>query len=134
MSIAGSIALSGMNVAALRFQVSASNVANAFTDGPIPGSANAGNYPSAYAPLRIDQIDTVGGGTRASIGAIMPSSLAAFDPTALYADGRGTVARPNVDLASEFTQQISARYMFAANAQVMRTDARMTGTLFSITC
>jgi flagellar basal-body rod protein FlgC len=134
MNIASSIAVSGMNVAALRLQVSASNVANAFTDGPLPGSANAGNYPSAYAPWRVDQIDTIGGGTSATVGAIMPSGLVAFDPTALYADGRGMVARPNVDLASEFIQQISARYMFAANAQVMRTDARMTGALFSIIC
>ena len=42
-------------------------------------------------------------------------------------------AKPDVDLASEVVQQIMARVSFAANAQVMKTDARMTATLFDIT-
>ena len=134
MSIASSIALSGMNAAVLRLEVSASNIANALTDGPLLGSSYAGNYPAAYAPLRVNQIGTVGGGTSANVGAIMPSNLLKFDPTAPYADGWGMVASPNIDFASELIQQMSARFAFAANAQVMRTDSRMTGTLFSILC
>ena len=42
-------------------------------------------------------------------------------------------ANPNVDLADEIVQQIMARVSFAANAQVMKTDARMTAALFDIT-
>jgi flagellar basal-body rod protein FlgC len=85
MSIVSSIAASGMAAAALRLQVSANNVANAATSGPLPGSTNS------------------------------------------------AVASPNVDLASEIVQQIMARVSFAANAQVMKTDAQMTAALFDIT-
>jgi len=42
-------------------------------------------------------------------------------------------ANPNVDLADEIVQQLMARVSFAANAQVMKTDARMTAALFDIT-
>jgi flagellar basal-body rod protein FlgC len=54
MSIASSIAVSGMTAASLRLQVSASNVANALSSGPLPGSAGAGNFSSPYIPLRVD--------------------------------------------------------------------------------
>src|ERR1700712_3598915 len=101
MSIASSIAASGMNAATLRLQVSANNVANAWSDGPLPSSKDAANFPRAYVPLRVDQIDTAGGGTSASIGTISPSYVSTFDPIAPYADGNGMVATPNVDLAGE---------------------------------
>lgn len=134
MSIANAIAVSGMNVASLRLQVSASNVANASSDGPLPGSANAADFPSAYAPLRVDQVAAANGGTSATVGVVQPSSVPAYDPSALYADGNGMVASPNVDLASEIVQQVTARYDFAANAQVVRTDAQMTATVLNVIC
>ena len=133
MSIASSIAISGMNAATLRLQVSADNVANALSDGPLPSSVSAASFPSAYAPLRVDQIDTMGGGTSASVRTISPSYVPKFDPTAPYAGGNGMVASPNVDLSSEIIQQAIARYTFASNAQVLKTDAQMTATLLNIT-
>ena len=42
-------------------------------------------------------------------------------------------ANPNVNLADEIVQQLMARISFAANAQVMKTDSRMTAALFDIT-
>ena len=133
MSIASTIAVSGMNAAALRLQVSASNVANTLTDGPLPGSDNAGNFPSAYAPQRVDQVATTGGGTSATVGAVSPSYVATYDPSAAYADGNGMVASPNVNFASEFVQQTLAYYNFEANVRVVRTDAQMMAMLVNIT-
>ena len=133
MSLASSIAASGMNVAALRLQVSASNVANLMSDGPLSGSSNANSYPSAYVPLRVDQIATVGGGTSATVSPILPNAVPVFDPTAPYANQNGMVASPNVDLASEMIQQIIANYTFAANAKVMQIDGQMTAALVNIT-
>jgi flagellar basal-body rod protein FlgC len=133
MSITGAIAVSGLNAASLRLQASASNVANAMSDGPLPGSANAANFPPAYAPLRVEQADAAGSGTRAHIGTVSPAYVAAFDPAAPYADANGLVARPNVDLASELMQQLMGRFALTANAQVLRTDAQMTATLLDIT-
>jgi flagellar basal-body rod protein FlgC len=132
MSIASSIAVSGMNVASLRLQVSARNVANSRSDGPLPGSANAGNFPAAYVPRRVDQVDSAGGGTSATVSKVSPGYVSVFDPTAAYADGHGMVASPNIDLADEIVQQLLARFTFAANAQVVRTDAQMSKTLLDI--
>jgi flagellar basal-body rod protein FlgC len=118
-----------MNVAMLRLQVSAGNVANAFTEGPLPGAANASGYPGAYVPLRVNQVDTAGGGTGATVGTVTPSYIATYDPGAPFADDKGMVASPNVDLTSEAIEQIMARYSFAANAAVVRVDAQVTATL-----
>jgi flagellar basal-body rod protein FlgC len=133
MSIASAIAVTGMSVATLRLQVSASNVANSLSDGPLPGSANAAGFPSAYAPLRVNQVGAAGGGTSATVGTVPSGYLPTYDPSAAYADGNGMVARPNVDLTSEIVQQLMARYAFAANAQVLRADTQATATLFNIT-
>jgi flagellar basal-body rod protein FlgC len=133
MSIASAIALSGMNVATLRLRVSAGNVANALSDGPLPGSADAASFPSAYVPLRVDQIATAGGGTNATVAAVSPATVPAYDPAAPYADANGMVASPNVDFANELIQQLLARYTFAANALVVRADTQLSAALFDIT-
>lgn len=100
MSIASTIAVSGLSVASLRLQVAASNIANASSDGPLPGTPHPENFPSAYSALRINQVDNLGGGTSATVTNVLPPTVATYDPTAPYADGRGMVASPNVDLAN----------------------------------
>lgn len=133
MSIASTIAVSGLSAASLRLQVAASNIANASSDGPLPGAPNPENFPSAYSALQVNQVDNLGGGTSASVTNVAPPTVASYDPSAPYADGRGMVASPNVDLANELVQALIARFNYAANAQVIRTDARMRGALFNIT-
>ena len=68
------IASSGLPAASRRLEVSASNVANQLDSGPLPGSPNAGNFPAAYVPQRVDQVavaelalDLPMGGHRAEI-------------------------------------------------------------------
>ncbi len=63
MGIASTTAISGLNAASLRLQVAANNIANSRSDGPLPDAANAGDFPPAYTPLRVNQTDVVGGGT-----------------------------------------------------------------------
>jgi flagellar basal-body rod protein FlgC len=133
MSIVSAIALSGLSAASLRLRVSASNVANASSSGPLPGTAASAGFPAAYTPQRVDQVEQAGGGTSAGVGAVSPATVTVFDPTAPYADSEGMVASPNVDLAGEIVQQMMARISFAANAQVVRADARMTASLLDIT-
>ena len=132
MSIASTIAVSGLSVASLRLQVAASNIANASSGGPLPGTPNPENFPSAYSALRVNQVDNLGGGTSATMTNVLPPTVATYDPTAPYADGRGMVASPNVDLANELVQVLVARFTYAANAQVIRADAQMSVALFNI--
>jgi flagellar basal-body rod protein FlgC len=127
-----SIASSGLAAASLRLQVSANNVANALSVGPLPDAPNAGNFPSAYVPERVDQVAATGGGTSATVGTVTPSFVPQYDPTAPFANANGQVAAPNVDLANEAVQQIVARYAFAANAKVIQTASEMMKTLLDI--
>jgi flagellar basal-body rod protein FlgC len=132
MSIASTIAVSGLSVASLRLQVAASNIANASSDGPLPDTPNPENFPLAYSALRVNQVDNFGGGTSATVTNVLPPTSATYDPTAPYADGRGMVASPNVDLANELVQVLLARFSYAANAQVIRVDPQMSGALVNI--
>ena len=133
MNIASTIAVSGLSVASLRLQVAASNIANASSDGPLPDTPNPENFPLAYSALRVNQVDNFGGGTSATVTNVLPPTSATYDPTAPYADGRGMVASPNVDLANELVQVLLARFSYAANAQVIRADAQMSAALFDLT-
>ena len=132
MSIASVIAVSGLSVASLRLQVAAGNIANASSDGPLPGTPNPENFPPAYSALRVNQVDNLGGGTSATVADVSPSIVATYDPSAPYAD-RGMVASPNVDLANELVQMLIARFSYAANAHVIQADAQMSAALFDIT-
>jgi len=130
MSSISTIALSGMNAAARRLDVSASNVANARTTGalPVDGTVPSG-APQAYTPLQVLQAESATGGTQTSVTAVTPSTVATADPSAPFANQDGLVAAPNVDLAQEMITQLVAKYSFAANAKVMAADDRMTKTL-----
>jgi flagellar basal-body rod protein FlgC len=127
-----SIAASGLVAASRRLEVSASNVANISSSGPLPDAPNAAGFPAAYAPLRVDQVDVAGGGTAATVSAVSPSYVPQYDPSAPYADKNGLVAAPNVDLANEAVQQITARIEFAANAKVIQIESEMMKTLLDI--
>lgn len=129
-----SIAASGLTAASRRLEVSARNVANALSDGPLP-TADASvraKYPTAYAPMRVDQVEAADGGTAAVISDILPSTVPTYDPGAPYADSNGMMASPNVSLANEVVQQLVARYTFAMNAMVLRAYEQMMKSLLDI--
>jgi flagellar basal-body rod protein FlgC len=135
MSSVLSIAISGMQAATTRLEVSARNVANARSAGTLPDAQ--GNYsadaPRAYIPQRVDQVDLSGGGTQAVASNVAPSYVPSYDPGAPYANADGQVAAPNVDLTEEAIQQLVARYTFAANARVVTAYDQMVKSLLDIT-
>jgi flagellar basal-body rod protein FlgC len=135
MSSISTIALSGMNAAARRLEVSASNVANVMSTGALPnagGTVPAG-APAAYAPLVLVQTASAGGGTQTSVTTATPSTIAVSDPQAPFANNNGLVASPNIDLSQEMVGQMLASYSFAANATVLKAADRMTKALLDIT-
>ena len=131
MSNIATIAVSGMNAAARRIEVSASNIANIRSTGALPNADGAvpAGAPRAYVPIVLVQTASAGGGTRTTVTAITPSMTAVSDPQAPFANQNGLVAAPNVDLSREIIGQTIASYSFAANAQVLKADNRMTQTL-----
>jgi flagellar basal-body rod protein FlgC len=106
MSSISTIALSGMNAAARRLQVSASNIANA---------------------------TSTGGGTQTSVTAVTPSTITVSDPQSPLANQNGLVAAPNVGLTLALVSQVIALDSYAANATVMKVDDSMSKMLFNIT-
>ena len=135
MSSISTIALSGMNAAARRLEVSASNVANVTTFGALPnadGTVPAG-APQAYAPLELVQTASAGGGTQTTVTTTTPSTTAVSDPQASFANQNGLVAAPNVDLTLALVSQVIASDAYAANATVMKVDDRMSKMLLNIT-
>jgi flagellar basal-body rod protein FlgC len=134
MSVVLSIATSGLVAAARRLEVSSRNVANALSSGPTADADPAikETYPAAYNALRVDQVEAAGGGTLAIVRQDSPGTVQVFDPNAPYADAKGMVSAPNVDLANEAVQQLLARESFAMNAMVVRTYAQMMKSLLDI--
>jgi flagellar basal-body rod protein FlgC len=143
-----SIATSGLSAASLRLNVTASNIANVRTTGPLPAtggsgtsggtgtSSNNSTFPAAYVPLRVNQVDqssgSTSGGTVATVSTVSPSFVAQFDPSAPFANQDGLVAAPNIDLASQFIQLLTAKYDFAANAKVIQAYDDTTKSLLDI--
>jgi flagellar basal-body rod protein FlgC len=134
MSSILSIAASGMLAAQQRLEVSAQNVANANSDGPLPSASAAiqSQYAPAYVPEQVSQVAAAGGGTQAAVSDVQPGTVAVSAPTAPYADSSGQVAAPNVDLGNEFIQQQIALMEFVSNAQVARVYSQMMQTLLNI--
>lgn len=101
-----SIATSGMAAAQKRLEVSARNVANVST------TPSSDEVAAAFAALRMDQVETRGGGTAAVVSVAPPDT--------------------EVDLAGEAVQQMIARYTFAANAKVAKAAGAMQKSLLDI--
>lgn len=109
MSIAGAIAVSGMNVASLRLQASARNIANAPADISTPQQDDQTVAPAAQPQS--------------------PALVPAYTPTAPGEDARAFATSPYVELTNEMVQQLVARFDLTANAQVFRADVRMQAAL-----
>jgi flagellar basal-body rod protein FlgC len=134
MNSISSIAVSGMNAATRRLEVSASNVANVMTTGSLPtGRTVPAGAPQAYQPVRLNQTATADGGTQTSITASSPSYVAISDPGAPFANQDGLVAAPAVDIAQEAIDQMIASYTFTANTNVLKANDRMTKALLDMT-
>src|SRR5579872_3111605 len=140
-----SIATSGLSAASLRLNVAATNIANVLTSGPLPaangsgtpGGAGGSSFPAAFVPLQVNQVDqssgSTPGGTSATVSTVSPSFVAQSDPSAPFANQDGLVAAPNVDLADQFVQLLTAKCSFAANAKVIQAYANTTKSLLDIT-
>ncbi len=100
MSTVQGIAQSGLEAAARRVDVSASNVANALTDG--------------FVPSRVSAADLAGGGVTTSVAK-------AVDPVAEARADRALLAPSRTDLVTEVVAQQEATRLFQANAASLKT-------------
>lgn len=117
-------ALSGLDAARKRLEVSAANVANVDSDGALPDASSeedgGAEAPHVYTPLSVAQQPLVTGGTAATVQAKEPATFRRYAPNASYANRSGFVANPNVDLAAEGINQLAASRAYEANARVLK--------------
>jgi flagellar basal-body rod protein FlgC len=131
--------LSGLFAATTRLAGSASNIANLNSQGkalnqPIIPNPNAPDDPG-YQPLRTEQVSVEGdggNGTRAFYSPVRPPSIPSYQPTAPDADAEGFVARPNVQLETEFTDQAQSVRTFQANIKTLQTNDELAKSLLDI--
>ncbi|MEJ1157139.1 flagellar basal body rod protein FlgC [Prosthecomicrobium sp. N25] len=120
-------AVSGMNAAARRLEVSASNVANARTTGTVP---DANGATTAYRPQDVRQQAVAGGGVTTTVTTRPNGVGLAYDPTSPDADARGMVGAPEVDYAGEAITQLTAKLDYEAALKVVKVaDEMMKSTL-----
>jgi flagellar basal-body rod protein FlgC len=123
MDAVSAIALTGLNTASTRLQVSASNLVNMDDSAPLPGSGVAG--PAPFVPTRVETISLGANGVQAQLSAAQPGTVLAYQPDSPYADGQGMVAAPDVDLAGELVEQMLAMQQYRASAALISVDDRM---------
>ncbi|MBS1181467.1 MAG: flgC 1 [Proteobacteria bacterium] len=125
ISSTSSISASGMRAAATRLEAAASNIANVFSSGPLP---DASGTTTAYAPVTVKQSDVRGGGVSARIVNAADPYVPAFDPASPDADAEGMVAAPNVDMAGELVNVLTARISYEASTKTMKVANDMMKT------
>lgn len=108
-------ALSGLQAAQRRFELSAGNVVNSRTEG--------------YLPHRVQTITNENGGTRAVAVPVKPASVPFFDFDGATDEGGAVATRPNVALEREAVEQILAQRAFEANLRTIETANDMTKAL-----
>jgi flagellar basal-body rod protein FlgC len=117
------IALSGLNDATLRVATSAQNIANSGVTGRLPTEDNAST--TAYMPQDVISTSASAGGVNLGVSSTtttrQPAYVASFDPTSNDADANGSVATPNVDLATEILNAQMASNAYRANVAVIKT-------------
>jgi len=113
-------ALSGLNAARQRLEVSAANVANADSDGVVPGSTSDPQAPQVYTPLRVEQVPLVSGGTFATVLPVDPRLVRRFVPDSPAANADGIIASPNVDFVGEGIDQLTATQAYRANLRLIQ--------------
>lgn len=100
MSTIHGVALSGVEAATTRVDVSASNVANALTDG--------------FVPSRVTSAEVAGGGVASTVTRVL-------DPVAEARADRALLAPSRTDLVTEVVAQQEATRLAQANLATLRT-------------
>jgi flagellar basal-body rod protein FlgC len=122
-------ALSGLQAATKRVVGAANNIAN--LNDVTALSPKAGDPPQ-FQPLLTTQTALASGGTVAQFQNVTPASVPSFQPDSPFANADGLVAVPNVDLATEMIDSMTASTSYKANLKVIEVARQMQDQLLKI--
>lgn len=115
-------ALSGLNAAAKRVATSANNLANMGTTGSLKDGEQA-----PYSAQTVTQ--TAGGAETGGVtAAAVPKGtpfVPAYDPGSPFADESGNIGVPNVDIAEEAVNMMTAKASYQASLKTIETVNEM---------
>ena len=121
------IALSGMNAASQRMLGAAQNIANMSTSGAVSGA------PAPYRPVDVISVSAgAGQGVTTQTVSRDPAYNVIYDPQSPFANDKGLVAQPNVDLTASIVDTIMARIAYQANAKVIEVAREKDQQLLNI--
>ena len=123
MGFISTLALSSLNAASVRMQVSASNLANAGDSAPLPGSGVAG--PAPFVPTRVSTVSLGDNGVQAQLSASQPAPPPTYDPSSPYANSNGMTASSDVDPSSQMIEQMQALQQYRASADLLKVNDQM---------
>ena len=120
-------ALSGLNAATTRLNVSANNVAN---QQSTLTTQNGETVAKPFVPQDVVSLSQPGGGVATEVRDSPLPPIQVYQPDSAVANEDGLVSLPNVDPAEELVDTIIASYDFKANLQVLRKeDERLQNAL-----
>ena len=122
-------ALSGLLAAQNRIAAVATNVANSSDVSrvtPKPGD------PPTFQPIDVVDTTATTGTVNSTLQPVNPASVTVPDASSPLANDQGLVKLPNVDLATQLVDAITAKTAFAANAKVIATAKKMQDALLKI--
>lgn len=122
----GSIAVSGMNAAAMRLGNAANNLISARSTAPATAAGQL--LGAVYAPTQVAQSTLSNGGVTTSIVPVTPSWVLGPDANS----PTGLSAYPNVDVGQELVNLSLASNAYKAAAKVLSVEAEVSKALLDI--
>jgi flagellar basal-body rod protein FlgC len=130
-----SIGVSGMRAASARLQAASSNITNMHNNGRVPTAASP-RPGDVYQPIDVAQHDQSSQGRPGGVGFSYVTQKGAYsmisDPNSPFADAKGMVATPDIDLATELVNVIMAQAAFAAATKIVTAGDEMMKTAINI--
>lgn len=123
-------ALSGLAAAGTKIAVTSNNIANkdslqSFENGVVT------NNP--YTPQKVNNVSIGIGGVLVQVVDVNPATFPVNDPNSPTADpATGITQYPNVNLAQEFVNLLTARRDYEANLKVIQVESNMQEKLLNI--
>lgn len=127
------IASSGMTAQSLRLNVTASNMANA-------DSVTSANGKPYRAKQVVFEAKSVTNGAPSGANGVVVAKViedqspmkTIYDPKSPYADDKGYVTMPNVNVVEEMVNMISASRSFQADVEMMNTTKTMIQRILAL--
>lgn len=129
LSQAFNLSLGALSAQSLRLNLVASNIANA----DVSSTTEEGAY-KAVKPF-FEAFEQQSGASSVNVSAVIKSNAPAklkYDPSDPLANAQGYVYKPNVDLAAEMADMISASRSYQLNADVAQVSKSLIDKVLAI--